>query len=553
MGFTTPDGYAHCSREDYSGGLDTNRHGLYAHRLSGSCKCGVSHGADNVTQMPRILATYDYNDASGVLRFQVARLEPKDFRCRRPDGAGGWIWNMQGVDRTLYRLPELVADDSDRPVYIVEGEKDVDTLTGRGFTATCNPGGAGKWGAVAAIARRVLAGRDVVVVADRDEVGRKHAESVAASLRDVANVRVTEPPAPHKDATDLLRAGGSVEDFVEPTGTDGTDPEPPPPDPFEWKIWKAEEIYAQLPDIEWLVEDLLPVGTLTMVAAFGASLKSWAFVAELQSALAMGRPFLGRFALRQCKTLGIDFENGSYEYRRRLQRIARANGADRVEGTDFISMPSMSIGDPRFLPKLEAIAAEYDLIIIDTYAAGNSGVDENDARFAAPLNAMKAMAERTRKTFVVLHHTRKQKESEDERETTRGTSAIFNALDVELKIRRNKAGDFVCSQTKSRNSKGIEPFVIRLADVSEDATKVDIGMMEDEEAQAGSVSSSIGKKKALILKLLASDRDIRSENELFRRLKGRKSDVLSALAELVERGTVVKSGGTFRLTSEVET
>ena len=45
----------------------------------------------------RIAATYDYTDVAGALRYQVVRLEPKDFRCRRPDGHGGWTWNMNGV------------------------------------------------------------------------------------------------------------------------------------------------------------------------------------------------------------------------------------------------------------------------------------------------------------------------------------------------------------------------------------------------------------------------------------------------------------------------
>lgn len=266
MGFTTTDGYAHCSREDYAGGLDTNRHGLYAHRLRGDCKCGVSHGADNVTQMPKILATYDYNDENGVLRYQVARLEPKDFRCRQPDGSGGWIWNMLGVARIPYRLPELIADDSDRPVYIVEGEKDVDTLTNRGFTATCNPGGAGKWGPVAAAARRVLAGRAVIVVSDRDDVGRKHAEAVAATLRDVAKVRVVEPPAPHKDATDLLRAGGTVDDFADvATSAETPDEREEPaaaPTSSGPKVWTARDVVTQ-----WVAEGPLahmPTGFPTL-------------------------------------------------------------------------------------------------------------------------------------------------------------------------------------------------------------------------------------------------------------------------------------------------
>src|SRR5215831_4143177 len=43
---------------------------------------------------PKIVKTYDYRDETGELLFQVVRFDPKGFRQRRPDGRGGWIWNL---------------------------------------------------------------------------------------------------------------------------------------------------------------------------------------------------------------------------------------------------------------------------------------------------------------------------------------------------------------------------------------------------------------------------------------------------------------------------
>jgi hypothetical protein len=61
---------------------------------------------------PQIVATYDYLDEKGVFLYQVVRYEPKGFRQRRPDGKGGWHWNLNGVRRVLYRLPEVPAEKS---------------------------------------------------------------------------------------------------------------------------------------------------------------------------------------------------------------------------------------------------------------------------------------------------------------------------------------------------------------------------------------------------------------------------------------------------------
>jgi putative DNA primase/helicase len=70
----------------------------------------------------RIVATYDYCDEAGNLLFQTVRYEPKDFRQRRPDGKCGWISNLQGVRRVLFRLNHIM-DKQD--VIVAEGEKDV--------------------------------------------------------------------------------------------------------------------------------------------------------------------------------------------------------------------------------------------------------------------------------------------------------------------------------------------------------------------------------------------------------------------------------------------
>src|SRR5262249_30103241 len=132
----------------------------------------------------RILATYPYVDEKSNLLFEVVRFHPKDFRQRRPDGCGGWIWSMGETRRGLYRLPELrVAIDFDEVVYVVEGEKDVEALCAKKLVATCNPGGAGKWRAEYS---NSLRGADVVIIGDNDPAGRNHTQHVAAALYGIA-------------------------------------------------------------------------------------------------------------------------------------------------------------------------------------------------------------------------------------------------------------------------------------------------------------------------------------------------------------------------------
>jgi hypothetical protein len=165
---------------------------------------------------PKIVAVYDYCDEKGELLFQVVRFEPKDFRQRKPDGHGGWIWKLGDTRRIPYRLPELLrAVAAGETIFIPEGEKDVDNLRAVGLEATTSPGGVKKWRNEYS---NHLCGADVVVLVDNDAPGREHADQVAASLRGIAKrIRVLDigknwPSCPDKgDISDWLSAGGSAE------------------------------------------------------------------------------------------------------------------------------------------------------------------------------------------------------------------------------------------------------------------------------------------------------------------------------------------------------
>lgn len=197
---------------------------LSVHRKTGLWYCFAGCGSGTaeafaarrgVTPPPRDAQTpeavYDYQDEAGRLLFQVVRFPGKRFRQRRPDGLDGWRWNLQGVRRVLYRLPGFLAGGD--PVYIVEGEKDAETLQARGFTATTNPGGAGKWRDDYSPALR---DRLCVLLPDQDEPGRRHMEAVARAVGlYAARVVVLDLPGlPDKgDVSDWFAQGHTPEEL----------------------------------------------------------------------------------------------------------------------------------------------------------------------------------------------------------------------------------------------------------------------------------------------------------------------------------------------------
>jgi 5S rRNA maturation endonuclease (ribonuclease M5) len=154
---------------------------------------------------PKPTAIYDYTDETGKLLYQVCRFKPKDprkkkdFKQRRPDGKGGWIWNTDGVRRILYNLPEVIKAQT---VVITEGEKDADNLRFLGHVATTNPHGAEKWRDEYG---ETLRDKDVVIFGDADEKGQAHVEQVISSLGGIArSIKRVPVPDGFKDVSDYI-------------------------------------------------------------------------------------------------------------------------------------------------------------------------------------------------------------------------------------------------------------------------------------------------------------------------------------------------------------
>lgn len=185
-----------------------------------------------------VTARYDYTDAQGRLLNQKTRFADKTFSWSHYEN-GKW-WRGRKGEPVLYNLPAVAGAGF---LYIVEGEKDVETLKAAGLPAVCSADGAGpgKW---LPQYTEALRGKQVAVIQDNDDIGKAFAIETANALHGVAaDVRLLDltriwPELPeHGDTTDIVEyiQGGAVEIVNLAMHTEEWKPTAPPPDSDGWE------------------------------------------------------------------------------------------------------------------------------------------------------------------------------------------------------------------------------------------------------------------------------------------------------------------------------
>lgn len=432
-------------------------------------------------------ATYPYVDEVGKSLFEVLRFidgkGEKTFRQRAADGS----WKMNGTRRVLYRLPRVLAAlEAGEPVFICEGEKDVESIERAGDVATTNPAGAEQWKAEYA---EIFAGTTspIIVVADRDKAGAGWASNVTDSLRRVGVQPTLTEALVGKDVTDHLAAGHTLEELQVVAAV--ADDRAPAPDtevlPDDWPPeWEAVEEphdrpmlpspierlrgavvrgvgIKDLPRPEPLVDGLLDRNTLAALYGPSGSGKSFVAVA-LALHVGTGTWWFGR-EVREGGVLyvagegaaGIGARVDAWQHHQRLY--------GDLGSVSWLTFPP-NLSDVAWSAATAELAAELgpSLVVIDTLARSMVGADENSAK---DVGMVVEGAERVRRAsgacVLLVHHTGK-----DGSAGMRGSSALRAAMSTELEV---KGGDgaVVLANTKQRDREEAAPLYLRLVPVRE--------------------------------------------------------------------------------------
>lgn len=165
----------------------------------------------------KIEAVYNYASINGDYAYTKVRLEGKKMLFGILSNER-FAYGLNGKNKKMFNavygsISSIKrAIERKEPVFIPEGEKDVNTLVKKGYAAfSC--GGANDWNKNVS---ELCKDADVIVLSDNDDPGKKLASTVVEDLRGVAKsikIIVPMPEVPKADITDYFEAGHTVEEF----------------------------------------------------------------------------------------------------------------------------------------------------------------------------------------------------------------------------------------------------------------------------------------------------------------------------------------------------
>ena len=165
----------------------------------------------------KIEAVYHYYSiVNGAYAYTKVRFVDKDMRFgilnndRFNYGFNGKSKkSFMAIYGDFKAIKRAIAED--KTVFIVEGEKDTDTMTRQGYPSWTY-GGVKQWVTEYSC---VVKGANVIILADNDEEGLKVADTILNDIKNItksARIIVPAPDIPHGDISDYFRSHGK-EDF----------------------------------------------------------------------------------------------------------------------------------------------------------------------------------------------------------------------------------------------------------------------------------------------------------------------------------------------------
>jgi AAA domain/Toprim-like len=385
-------------------------------------------------------AIYEYTAPDGFVLYESLKyvhehIDGEKTFVQRREAVGvrrAYVFGA-GLLRVPYRWPDLAADKI-APVYLCEGEKDADRVASLDLVATTISGGKHMSDTIL----EALRDRDVIILQDNDEAGRKLAADRADKLRGVArSVRAVQLPGlPHKgDVSDWLDANHTKDELV-------TFANAQPIDDLGQDAYQVPD-EAVLPQREYLYGQHLMRKMVSVTAGAGGTGKSAMKIAKAL-AMASGKPLLGDEVSRPLRVLLMNLEDDRARMDERIVAAMKHYGLRNSDLGDRLfviakgefKMKITSPSAPGTVKRNEAVIdylIKYlrdhaiDVFMFDPLRKMHTVSENDNVMMGEVIEILEGISEAANVLVDFTHHTRKGNGDDASIDSVRGASSIVDA------------------------------------------------------------------------------------------------------------------------------
>lgn len=380
----------------------------------------------------------------------------KKLKFRRADGSKYCTWrHLKGGKWEKGRnniLPGLYQSRPDLPeiFFLVEGEKDVDSLKKADMVAVSLPDGAqSKW---EAHYNAAFKGKQVVILPDNDEPGKKYAQMCAEKLHgNAANIWIVDlkqawPDIPEKgDISDLIFRLGADVAIQKVMDLLQTTPEWTPPATASTSLICAADVEYSPP--KWLISPYFQRGKGTLIQADPGTGKT-AFMCAIAASVTTGTPIMGLNVETPGSVLMLSVEDDLGVLRGRIS----ANNGDPSKVYFMPNAADMTLNSPEIEHAIIQVGAK--LLIFDPLQAFlGAKIDMFRANETRPaLAKLFDMCDRNDCACAVISHMGKNGMGKSPVNQSLGSVDIPAAMRSVLHIARNPKDDTECIAVHVKSS-----------------------------------------------------------------------------------------------------
>lgn len=363
---------------------------------------------------------------------------------------------------------------------------------------------------------------------------------------------VVLPPSIHPSGKPYTWADGntSIEILPEPVVQILTHE----PDP--WQIFTLRDAFAPREPLVWVVDGILPMGSLSIWYGAPGTLKSM-ILADLAMCVAAGSRWLAKpqsptssgFATTPGAVLWLDFDNGQRRTHERFAALAKGRRLGDATPIYYVSMPEpvLSAGDTESIRALAGriVDRNISLVVIDNLGVIVGEADENSADMQRPMAGLRWLAE-TGPAVVVIHHQRKSSgtpTSTRSGDSLRGHGSIEAKLDLAMLVTREDE-TVTATATKSRGP-AVKPFSATFNFENDDKHELQSAHFWPVDLAAEKAEEAAAEQKSLrdnIIETVGKQGPM-SANDIFNAVGGNRNHVLDVLRQMNLERLIAKKQG----------